>query len=348
MTLPETMTAIGHPGPRPLSAADALVAMQIPVPAPGPRDLLVRVRAAAANPIDAKLRAGGKASADHPRILGFEAAGEVVAVGSGVRHFEVGDLVFHPGQIDRPGTFADFTRVDERIAGPMPKSLGFEDAAALPLTGLTAFELLFEQMGIAEGTDSRKGPDSQVLLIINGAGGVGSIAIQLVRALTGMTVVATASRPESEAWCRAMGAHHVISHHQPLSQGLAALGLDAVDYVASLSNTADNMAEIIRCLRPFGMLGMIDQPATLDAMPLRTKAQRLAFEGVFVRALMKTPDMGRQGDILRRLSAMVDAGQLKTTRHDPPLPLDLDGVREGQMRMEAGTAIGKIVHRAAG
>lgn len=339
MRAPRMMRAIGHPGPRPIEAEDALVEFEAPVPQPGPEQLLVEVLAVAVNPIDVKLRSSGKASPHAPRILGFEAAGRVVEVGSNVRRFTEGDMIYYLGRVDRPGSFAACTLVDQAMAAIMPRTLSAADAAALPLTGLTAYELLFERMGIRPDMDG-------TLLVINGAGGVGSIAIQLARRLTRLHVIATASRPQSQDWCRAMGAHDVVSHDRPLSQEIQKLGIDAVDFVAALSQTDHHLPEIVRSTKPFGMIGVIDQPRALDVMSLREKALGLVFEGVFVRSL-KQCHPGRQGEILAEISALVDKGEIKSTRAGPIRDFDLSSAIASHRLMESGRSIGKTILKLA-
>ncbi|MBS9721135.1 zinc-binding dehydrogenase [Tianweitania sp. BSSL-BM11] len=245
--------------------------------------------------------------------------------------------MFHPGQVNRPGTFAEYTLVDERIVGKLPDAVSFVDAAALPMTALTAHELLFQRMGIPEGAENGS------VLVINGAGGVGSIAIQLLRAFTDMTVIATASRPESGHWCKKMGAHYVISHRERLSKALAKLDHQGVDFVACLSHTEAHLPEIIQCIKPFGTIGLIDQPKSLDIMPLREKALRIAFEGVFVKALMQTTDMSTQGQVLTQLGMLLAEGALQTTRNQTLAGLTVENARQAHMAMETGATIGKIV-----
>ncbi len=329
------MKAIGHPGPRRIDAADALVLFETSVPEPGPRDILVKLRSVSVNSIDAKLRASGKASLEAPRILGFDGAGIVAAVGSDVTLFKPGDAVAFMGQVDRPGTFAEYSLVDERLAATKPPSIRFEDAAALPLVALTAYELLFERMGIREGEDGH-------LLIVNGAGGVGSIAIQLARQLTGLKVIATASRPETSAWCRELGAHEVISHQRaPLADELRGIGIAAVDYVASLSGTPERLPDIAACLRPFGTVGVTDQAPALDVMPLRAKSQSLAFEGVFVRSHIRTPDRHLQHEILERIMRLQESGRLHSLRRNAAPRLTTASAIEAHRVLESGRAIGK-------
>jgi len=329
------MKAVGyhHSG-----AIDALVDLDIPMPEPGPRDLLVRVKAVSVNPVDVKTRAGS-APQDGPRILGYDAAGVVERVGSDVTLFAPGDAVFYAGAIDRPGSDAEYHLVDERIVGAKPDSLDWTAAAALPLTALTAFELLFDRMRVPFGSFTAGG----TLLVINGAGGVGSILIQLARRLTGLRVAATASRPETIAWVRSLGAHDVIDHHRPLDAELARIGIGQADYVAGLTATDRHIEAIARLIAPQGTLALIDDPETLDIVPFKRKAVTIAWELMFTRSLFHTPDMARQGVILNEIAALVDAGVLRSTMTQDAGPLTAENLRRAHATVESGNAYGKIV-----
>ncbi|WP_423193600.1 zinc-binding alcohol dehydrogenase family protein [Cupriavidus sp. H18C2] len=322
----------GLPIADPASLYDADVAR----PTPGPRDLLVKIEAIAVNPVDTKVRAGSPA--DQPRILGWDAVGTVEAVGAGVTLFRPGDAVYYAGSIARPGAYAEYGLVDERIAGRKPASLSAADAAALPLTSLTAWELLFDRLGVAEG-----GGAGQSLLIIGAAGGVGSILTQLARQLTGLRVIGTASRPETDAWIRDQGAHDVIDHARPLLEGLRGIGAPQVDYVASLTHTDEHYAQIVEALAPQGRLGVIDDPDTLDVVPLKRKAASLHWELMFTRSLFETPDMVRQHEILNRVGELVDAGVLRTTRGEHFGTIRADNLRRAHALIESGRSRGKIV-----
>jgi zinc-binding alcohol dehydrogenase family protein len=311
-------TRHGLPPEDPQSLVDA----DLPKPAPGPRDLLVKIRAIAVNPVDTKVRRG--APTDTPRVVGWDAVGTVEAVGPDVTLFKPGDDVYYAGSLARPGTYAEYGLVDERIAGHKPKSLSDADAAALPLTSLTAWELLFDRLGVPEG-----GGDGDALLIVGAAGGVGSILTQLARKLTGLRVIGTASRPETRAWVESLGAHDVIDHAHPLVDGLRAIGVQHVNYVASLTHTDAHYAQIVDALAPQGRLGVIDDPATLDAMPLKRKAISLHWELMFTRSLFETPDM--------------DAGTLRTTRGDHFGAINAENLRRAHALIESGRARGKIV-----
>jgi zinc-binding alcohol dehydrogenase family protein len=320
----------------PIQDPRSLYEMELPKPEPGPRDLLVKIRAIAVNPVDTKVRAGWPA--DAPRVLGWDAVGTVEAVGPAVTLFKPGDEVFYAGSIDRPGAYAEYGVVDERIAGHKPKSLDDARAAALPLTSLTAWELLFDRLGVAEG-----GGEGDALLIVGAAGGVGSMLTQLARQLTKLRVIGTASRPQTREWVRDLGAHDVVDHSRPLADELRALGVAHVRYLASLTHTDSHYAQIVDALAPQGKLGVIDDPQTLDAMPLKRKAISLHWELMFTRALFETPDMIRQHEILERIAALIDAGTLRTTLGEHFGTIGADSLRRAHEIIESGRARGKIV-----
>jgi len=320
----------------PISDAKSLYAAEVDKPTPGPRDLLVRIHAIAVNPVDTKVRAGSPT--DTPRILGWDAVGVVEAIGTDVTLFQPGDTVYYAGSIARPGAYAEYGLVDERIAGRKPASLSDADAAALPLTSLTAFELLFDRLGVAEG-----GGEGAALLIVGAAGGVGSILTQLARRLTKLRVIGTASRPETAAWIRELGAHDVIDHSRGLLEGLRGIGVPQVEHVASLTHTDEHYAQIVEALAPQGRMGVIDDPETLDVMPLKRKAVSLHWELMFTRSLFQTPDMVRQHEILNRVSALIDEGVLRTTTGEHFGTIDADNLRRAHALIESGRARGKIV-----
>lgn len=329
------MKAVGYTQP---GDADVLTDIVIETPIPGPRDLLVSVRAVSVNPVDTKLRANAAPEDVGPKIIGHDAAGVVEAVGADVTLFKVGDEVFYSGAIDRPGANAEFHLVDERIVGRKPRSLSFGEAAALPLTALTAWELLFDRLRAPHGEKKTPG----TLLIINGAGGVGSILIQIARRLTGLTVIATASRPETRAWVEKMGAHHSVDHHSPIDKAVRALGIDKVDYVAGLTGTDVHLAEIAEIIAPQGHLSLIDD-VSLDIGILKPKSISVSWEMVFTRSLFGTDDMIAQHHILNELSSLIDAGVLQTTLTEEAGTINAKNLRAVHRRIEQGKTIGKIV-----
>lgn len=333
------MKAVGFQRPLPIAEADSLIDIDLPKPVPGPNDLLVKVEAVSVNPVDVKVRASAQPPEGSPRVLGFDAAGVVEAVGSAVTQFKPGDAVFYAGAIDRPGSNAEFQVVDARIAGPKPASLSFAQAAALPLTSLTAWELLFDRLRVPYG---RMATDDAIL-IINGAGGVGSILTQMARRLTGLTVIATASRPETIAWSRDMGAHHILDHRKPLDQELKAIGIPQVRYVAGLTATDKHARAIVEALAPQGALALIDDPASLDIVPFKRKSLAVHWELMFTRSLFNTPDIAEQGHILSEVSALVDSGVLRTTFREDAGPIRAETLKKVHALLEGGKGIGKTV-----
>jgi zinc-binding alcohol dehydrogenase family protein len=320
----------------PITDANSLVDTDLPQPTPGPRDLLVEVRAVSVNPVDTKIRTG--APAKEPRVLGWDAAGVVRAVGSGVTLFKAGDEVFYAGSITRPGSNSELHLVDERIVGAKPGSLGYADAAAIPLTAITAWELLFDRLAVPEN-----GGDGKSLLIIGAAGGVGSMLVQLARKLTRLTVIGTASRKETQQWVGELGAHHVIDHSQPLQEQLQKIGLANVDIVISLTHTGQHYAQIVEVLAPQGQFALIDDPATLDALPLKRKSISLHWELMFTRSMFETPDMIRQHQLLQRVSSLIDEGVIRTTLGENFGKINADNLRRAHALIETGRARGKVV-----
>ena len=314
----------------------ALVEVDLPTPQPGPHDLLVEVRAVSVNPVDTKVRGG--AIALEPGVLGWDASGVVRAVGSAVTLFAPGDEVFYAGSLLRPGSNSEYQAVDERIVGRKPKNLGFAEAAALPLTAITAWELLFDRLRVAEG-----GGAGQTLLIVGAGGGVGSILTQLARQLTGLTVIGSASRDVTRDWVRKLGAHHTVDHTRPMQPQLAALGFEQVDIVISLTHTDHHYVDLIEALAPQGQLALIDDPATLDAVPLKRKSISLHWELMFTRSMFGTPDMVRQHELLDRVAAMVEEGRLTTTLSEHFGTIDAANLRRAHALVESGKAVGKIV-----
>lgn len=317
-----------------ISAPDALIETILPDPTPGEHDLLVEVKAISVNPVDTKIRA----SAKEARVLGWDVSGVVRAVGPAVTLFAPGDEVFYAGSITRPGANSELHVVDERIVGRKPASLGHADAAAIPLTAITAWELLFDRVAVAEG-----GGQGQHLLIIGAAGGVGSMLTQLARKLTQLTVIGTASRPETAHWVGELGAHHVIDHSQPLKPQLEKLGIPEVGIVISLTHTDQHYAQIIDVLAPQGQLALIDDPASLDAVPLKRKSISLHWELMFTRSMFQTPDMIRQHELLQRVSQLLDQGVLRTTTGEHYGRIDAANLRRAHALLESGKAKGKIV-----
>lgn len=330
------MKTIVHTQACPITADQALVEKEVSKPAPGPRDLLVQVRAVSVNPADVKVRELMAPEGPY-RILGFDAAGVVEAVGVDVSSFKVGDEVFYAGEFTRPGSNAEFQLVDERIAGRKPASLGFADAAALPLTSITAWEILFDAFRLKEGEGK-----GEALLVIGGAGGVGSILIQLAKKLTNLTVIATASRPDTKAWVEKMGADHVINHRNPLNEEMAALEIQP-RYVAALTQTDQHWGAIVELIKPRGQIAMIDDPQNLDIAAIKLKALTLTWEFMFARSMFQTEDMHVQHDLLNRVSELVDEGTLVSTSNFHAGVLSVENLVKAHQKQESGSTIGKIV-----
>lgn len=333
------MKAVAYKTPGSIDRADALQDITLDKPIAQGRDLLVKINAVSVNPVDAKLRMGKAPEGSEWSVLGFDAAGIVEAVGVEVKNFKVGDAVFYAGSIARPGTNSEYHLVDERIVGRKPTSLSDADAAALPLTAITAWEMLFERLDVKRPTAQ----GGNIILVIGGAGGVGSITIQLLRALTDLTVIATASRPETQAWVKDLGAHHVIDHRQPLAPQVAALGLGAPGFVFSTTQTGQHLTDIIELIAPQGRFGLIDDPAELNGKSFKLKAISLHWELMFTRSLFNTPDMAEQGKLLNEVAALVDAGRIRSTATEVAGKINAATLRKVHAQIESGTARGKIV-----
>jgi len=327
------MKAIGY---NEAGSADNLAVVEVARPVIGPRDLLVAVKGISVNPVDVKLRAAAQPEGA-PRVLGFDAAGVVAEIGDAVTGYKVGDEVFYAGDVTRAGTNAEFHAVDERIVGRKPAKLDSTEAAGLPLTSITAWEMLFDAFRLTES-----GGEGKTLLIIGGAGGVGSILIQLAKALTGLTVIATASRPETQDWVRKMGADHVVDHRGDLAAQVADLGL-APSYVAALTATDQHWDAIINLIAPRGQIALIDDPEALDIKAAKPKALSIHWEFMFTRSMFGTEDIGAQRDLLNRVAEMIDAGTLQSTVTEGGGALTAEALRAAHLRQESGRLIGKQV-----
>lgn len=333
------MKAVGYKKSLPIDAPDALFDFETGTPEPRGRDIRVAVKAISANPVDYKVRKRAEPKDGDVKILGFDAAGVVDAVGPDATLFRPGDEVWYAGSIQRQGTNSEFHLVDERIVGHKPKTLSFAQAAALPLTSITAWELLFDRLGVAPG----KSVDPRTLLIVGGAGGVGSILIQLARRLTGLTVVATASRPESRKWCLDLGAHHVIDHSKPMKEQIDALKVPPVALIAALTNTDQHFATLADIIAPQGKLGLIDDPASLNVNLLKGKAASLHWESMFTRSSFQTPDMIAQHNLLDDVASLIDNGVLRTTLDKVLGKINAANLKQAHALLEGGRATGKLV-----
>lgn len=317
----------------------SLVDMDLPKPTPAGHDLLVRVEAISVNPVDTKVRQGRKPEETAPRVLGWDAAGVVEAIGPDVTAYEVGDEVYYAGDITRPGSNSEFHLVDARIVGLKPSALSFAEAAAMPLTTITAWEALFDRLGVDRHNKAHR---DRTLLIIGGAGGVGSIAIQLAK-MADLTVIATASRPETSEWVRGLGADHVVDHRKPLPAQLTALGYPQVDYIANFSNTDEYWVPMAEMIAPQGhIVSIVENSAPLDLNLLKSKSATFTWEFMFTRSMYQTPDMAKQGELLNEAAAYFESGELRTTLTDTLSPINAENIRLAHTQLASGRTIGKL------
>ncbi|MEE9345924.1 MAG: zinc-binding alcohol dehydrogenase family protein [Methylococcales bacterium] len=334
------MKAIGLYNYLPIEDEQSLIDVQIDQPKPGGKDLLVAVQAISVNPVDTKVRAPKQQTETTPRILGWDAAGEVIAIGSEIKQYAVGDQVYYAGDITRPGSNSEFQLVDERIVGKKPASISFAEAAALPLTSITAWEALFDRLGIShQGDDAGKS-----ILIIGGAGGVGSIAIQLASKLARLNVIATASRDESRDWCLKLGAVLVVNHSHSLVDQLAAQNIASVDYILCLNNTDQHWLAMTEAIAPQGKICSIvetAEPVNLDV--LKSKSVTFVWEFMFTRSMYQTPDMIEQQRLLNVIADLIDNGELITTINQVIQPINAENLRRAHAMIEHGSSIGKVV-----
>ncbi|GAC24274.1 zinc-type alcohol dehydrogenase-like protein SA1988 [Paraglaciecola mesophila KMM 241] len=329
------MKAIGYKNPSETATAGSLQEYTLDMPVASARDLLIEVKAVSVNPVDTKLRGRINPSPDI-KVLGYDGVGIVKAVGEQVTLFNVGDRVFYAGDMSRQGSNAEFQLVDERIVGLAPTSISDAQAAALPLTAVTAWELLFDRLQLNRDSN-------QSVLIIGAAGGVGSIMLQLAKQLTNVTIIATASREKSADWVRKLGADHVINHHQPLAEQLTALGFDSVDNIVSLTNTDQHFEQIVECITPQGKFALIDDPASLNVVALKRKSVSLHWEFMFTRSLFETTDMQTQHDILSQIAQLIDNGTLVTTLGEELGKINVENLVKAHQLLESQTAVGKLV-----
>ncbi|MBU6960700.1 zinc-binding alcohol dehydrogenase family protein [Pseudomonas sp. CVAP len=333
------MKAIAYYRSLPINDPESLQDIELPEPVAGLRDLLVEVKAISVNPVDTKVRQNVAPEDGAAKVLGWDVAGVVKAVGSDVSLFKPGDKVYYAGSIARAGGNSELHVVDERIVGHMPTSLSFAEAAALPLTAITAWELLFERLQVREG----KTAQGQSLLIVGAAGGVGSILTQLASQLTALNVIGTASRPQTQSWVRELGADLVIDHSQPLSEELKRAGHPQVTHVASLTETDQHFEQLVEALAPQGKLALIDDPKALDVTKLKRKSLSLHWEFMYTRSLFETADMLEQHKLLNRVAGLIDAGTLKTTVGEHFGTINAANLRRAHALLESGTSKGKIV-----
>ncbi len=334
------MKAIGYKTAHAIGQTDSLLDIALADPVATGRDLLIEVKAVSVNPVDTKVRASsGPAEGQSHKVLGWDASGIVKAVGPDTSLFKQGDRVWYAGSIARPGTNSELHLVDERIVGHAPTSLDFAQAAALPLTAITAWEMLFDRLAIAPG----KQPNPKSLLIVGASGGVGSILTQLARRLTGLTVIGTASRPETQDWVKQLGAHHVVDHSKLLAEELKRIGFPTVDYIVSLTHTDAHFDQIVEAIAPQGKIGLIDDPTSLDVTKLKRKAVSLHWEFMFTRSLFGTDDMIAQHHLLNEVAQLVDAGLIRSTMAEHFGIINATNLKRAHALIESGKARGKIV-----
>lgn len=332
------MKAVAYQKAGPITSPEALVDVELDTPVVEGHDLLVRVQAVSVNPVDTKIRNNVNADNNQWKTLGWDAVGVVEAIGDQVSQFKVGDVVWYAGALNRQGSNSELQLVDERIVGHKPKTLEQREAAALPLTAITAWEMLFDRLQVP-----KVAPENTSILVIGGAGGVGSITIQLLKQLTNLTIITTASRAETKEWVKQLGADYVLDHSQPLTTQIKQLGLNAPLYVFSTTQTDQHLSDIVELIAPQGHFGLIDDPAQLDIKPFKSKSVSVHWEFMFTRSMYQTQDMVKQSELLNEVSELVDAGKIKTTLSQVLSPINAQNLKLAHQQIESGTTKGKIV-----
>ncbi|SHR27615.1 zinc-binding alcohol dehydrogenase [Mycobacteroides abscessus subsp. abscessus] len=335
------MKAVGLYKYLPIDHEESLIDINIKKPSARGRDLLVEIKAIAVNPVDTKVRSPKNVVESEPKILGWDATGVVVEVGEECTLFQPGDEVFYSGSLNRPGTYCEYHLVDERIVGKKPQTLTFVESAAMPLTAITAWEALFERLGI--DTANKNENCSKTILIIGGAGGVGSIAIQLAK-WAGLQVVATASREETEMWVKDCGADFVINHYGSLKNQLVNLQIKNVDYILCSNDTDQHWNAMGEVIKPQGKIcSIVDNKSPIELNTLKSKSVTFVWEFMFTKAMFETEDMISQHHILNKVSKLIDEGMLKTTHKETLTPIHAENLRKAHRMLESGKTIGKIV-----
>jgi len=337
------MKAVGYSKSLPINDPESLTDIELPQPIATGHDLLVKINAIAVNPVDYKIRQKISPVEGDEKVLGWDAVGEVVATGEAATQFKPGDVVYYAGDLNRQGSNAEYQLVDERLVGSKPKSLSDAEAAALPLTTITAWELLFEHLSIKQQSPDSTEESNEVILVVGAAGGVGSILLQLAKTITGATLIATASRESSQAWVKKLGADHVVDHTQPLQPQIEALGIGEVTHIASLNSTASYFEMYTELLAPFGKIAMIDDPENLNVMKMKPKSLSLHIEFMFARSMFNAADMNEQSRLLNRVSDLVDQGYIQTTAGKNLGTINADNLKAAHEALESGRSIGKIV-----
>ncbi|MCG8285441.1 zinc-binding alcohol dehydrogenase family protein [Acinetobacter seifertii] len=331
------MKAVAYQKAGPITSPEALVDIELDTPVAEGHDLLVRVQAISVNPVDTKIR---KNVSDESgwKVLGWDAVGVVESIGDKVTQFKVGDVVWYAGALNRQGSNSELQLVDERIVGHKPKTLEATEAAALPLTAITAWEMLFDRLQVP-----KTAPENTTILVIGGAGGVGSITIQLLKQLTNLTIIATASRPETKEWVKPLGADYVLDHREPLAPQIKQLGLNAPSYVFSTTQTDQHLSDIVELIAPQGHFGLIDDPEQLDIKPFKSKSVSVHWEFMFTRSMFQTADMQKQSELLNEVSKLVEEGKIKTTVTEVLSPINAENLKQIHQQIESGKTKGKIV-----
>ena len=331
------MKAVAYQKAGPITSPEVLVDIELDTPVAEGHDLLVRVQAISVNPVDTKIRKNVSAESGW-KVLGWDAVGVVESIGDKVTQFKVGDIVWYAGALNRQGSNSELQLVDERIVGHKPKNLEVTEAAALPLTAITAWEMLFDRLQVP-----KTAPENTTILVIGGAGGVGSITIQLLKQLTNLTIIATASRPETKEWVKQLGADYVLDHREHLAPQIKQLGLNAPLYVFSTTQTDQHLADIVELIAPQGHFGLIDDPEQLDIKPFKSKSVSVHWEFMFTRSMFKTIDMQKQSELLNEVSKLVEEGKIKTTVTEVLSPINAENLKQVHQQIESGKTKGKIV-----
>ncbi|KGJ91475.1 zinc-binding alcohol dehydrogenase family protein [Colwellia psychrerythraea] len=338
------MKAIGYKKSLPISDTESLIDIELPQPKATGRDILVKVSAIAVNPVDYKIRQNKPSETDEYKVIGWDAVGEIVAMGENATKFQLGDLVYYAGDLNRQGSNAEYQLVDERIVGHKPKSLSDIEAAALPLTTITAYEMLFEHLALPKILPNSSEQSNDVILVVGAAGGVGSILVQLAKTITGATIIATASRETSKTWVEKLGAHYVVDHTKALKPQIDALNIGQVTHVASLNGTEGYFDAYIELLAPFGRIAMIDDPQKpLDVMKMKLKSLSLHIEFMFARSMFNAIDIEEQSQLLNHVSDLIDQGYIQTTVGKELGLINADNLKLAHQKLESGKSIGKIV-----
>ena len=331
------MKAVAYQKAGPITSPEALVDIELDTPVTEDHDLLVRVQAISVNPVDTKIRKNVSAESGW-KVLGWDAVGVVESIGDKVTQFKVGDVVWYAGALNRQGSNSELQLVDERIVGHKPKNLEVTEAAALPLTAITAWEMLFDRLQVP-----KIAPKNTTILVIGGAGGVGSITIQLLKQLTNLTIIATASRPETKEWVKQLGADYVLDHRESLAPQIKQLGLNAPSYVFSTTQTDQHLSDIVELIAPQGHFGLIDDPEQLDIKPFKSKSVSVHWEFMFTRSMFQTEDMQKQSELLNEVSKLVEEGKIKTTVTEVLSPINAENLKQIHQQIESGKTKGKIV-----